>query len=283
MSQKRTAIIDAHHHLWKYSLREYGWIDESMNVLRRDFLLPDLERVSAEAGVDGAIAVQARQTLEETDWLLSVAQESALVRGVVGWAPIASEDFSEKIERLTSRKKLKGLRHVIQSEPDDDYINRPDFNRGIKALAGSSLVYEILIFERHLAAAIQFADRHPKQIFVLDHAAKPRIREKLMEPWKQNIFELARRPNMYCKLSGLVTEADWSIWSEEDLRRYFDVVLAAFTPSRIMFGSDWPVCLVATTYQRWFETFTRLISQLSVTEKGRIMGGTAMEVYHLQD
>ncbi len=252
-----------------------------MAVLRRDFLPADLERVLAGAEIDGAVAVQARQTLEETDWLLSLADGSALLRGVVGWAPIASEKFPEQLERLKSTKKLKGLRHVIQGEPDDDYINRPDFNRGIGMLAGSSLVYDILIFEKHLAATIQFVDRHPNQVFVLDHAAKPRIREKLIEPWKQNISELARRPNVYCKMSGLVTEADWSSWSEADLRPYVDVVLDAFTPSRLMFGSDWPVCLVATAYQRWFESCSRLIGQLSTTEKNRIVGTTAIEVYHL--
>lgn len=276
-------MIDAHHHLWSYSSSEYSWIDDRMAVLRRDFILSDLEKVMAETGVHGTIAVQARQTLEETDWLLSLAEGSALLRGVVGWAPIARENFPGELERLKSNKKLKGLRHVIQSEPDDDYINRPDFNRGIRMLAGSNLVYDILIFEKHLAATIQFVDRHPNQIFVLDHAAKPRIYEKLMEPWKQNICELARRPNVYCKLSGLVTEADWFAWSEADLQPYVDLVLDVFTPSRLMFGSDWPVCLVATTYRRWFESFNRLIGQLSATEKDRVLGATAIEVYHLQD
>jgi L-fuconolactonase len=150
-------------------------------------------------------------------------------------------------------------------------------------LAGSSLVYDILIFEKHLGATVQFVDRHPNQVFVLDHIAKPRIREAVLEPWKRNICELARRPNVYCKLSGLVTEAQWFQWSEADLRPYVDVVLDAFTPSRLMFGSDWPVCLLATTYRKWFESFSRLIDQLSATEKAQVMGDTAIKVYHLQD
>lgn len=254
-----------------------------MTVLRRDFLPADLERELAGVGVDGAVAVQARQTLEETDWLLSLAEDSPLLRGVVGWAPIARDDFSAELDRLKSRRKLKGLRHVVQDEPDDNFINRPDFNRGIKMLEGSSLVYDILIFERHLPAAIQFADRHPNQVFVLDHIAKPRIRERVMEPWKQNISELARRPNVYCKLSGLVTEADWSTWSEADLRPYVDVVLEAFTPARLMFGSDWPVCLLASSYRKWLEATRHLTGQLSATEKERVLGTTACEVYHLQD
>ncbi|HEV7219506.1 MAG: amidohydrolase family protein [Terriglobales bacterium] len=276
-------MIDSHHHLWSYSPREYAWIDDSMTMLRRDFLPADLVRVAAEAGVDGTVAVQARQTLEETDWLLSIAENSPLLRGVVGWAPIASADFPAQLDRLKSNKKLKGLRHVIQGEHDDNYINRPDFNRGIKMLAGSSLVYDILIFEKHLGATVQFVDRHPNQVFVLDHIAKPRIREAVLEPWKRNICELARRPNVYCKLSGLVTEAQWFQWSEADLRPYVDVVLDAFTPSRLMFGSDWPVCLLATTYRKWFESFSRLIDQLSATEKAQVMGDTAIKVYHLQD
>lgn len=281
MNPGRSEIIDAHHHLWRYSPLEYSWIDDGMTSLRRDFLLADLERDLAVAGVDGTVAVQARQTLEETDWLLSVAEGSRLLRGVVGWAPIASRDFPVILDRLKSDKKLKGLRHVIQGESDDNYINRPDFNRGIKALAETGLVYDILIFEKHLAATIEFVDRHPNQVFVLDHIAKPPIRDSVMEPWKQNIFELARRANVYCKLSGLVTEADWSTWSDADLRPYVDVVLDAFTPKRLMFGSDWPVCLLAATYERWFESLSRSINQLSPTEKGGIMGGNAIKIYHL--
>ena len=281
MNPGRSEIIDAHHHLWRYLPTEYSWIDDGMTSLRRDFLLADLERELAVAGVEGTVAVQAQQTLKETDWLLSLAENSRLLRGVVGWAPIASRDFPVILDRLKSGKKLRGLRHVIQGEPDDNYINRPDFNRGIKALAETGLVYDILIFEKHLAATIEFVDRHPNQVFVLDHIAKPPIRDSVLEPWKRNISELARRPNVYCKLSGLVTEAHWSTWSDADLRPYVDVVLDAFTPKRLMFGSDWPVCLLAATYERWFESLSRLINQLSPTEKGGIMGGNAIEIYHL--
>lgn len=276
-------MIDAHHHLWSYSPREDAWIDGSMTALRRDFLLADLEPELAGAGVTGTVVIQARQTLEETDWLLSLAENSPLLRGVVGWAPIASEDFPAELNRLKARNKLKGLRHVIQDEPDDNYINRPDFNRGIKSLAGSGLVYDILIFEKHLPAAVQFVDRHPNQVFVLDHIAKPNIRDKVLEPWKGNIADLARRSNVYCKLSGMVTEAQWPEWSEADLQPYVDVVLDAFTPARLMFGSDWPVCLLATTYRRGVESVEHLISQLSATEKDRVLGATAIEVYNLQD
>jgi L-fuconolactonase len=273
-----TAKIDAHHHFWRYTPREYGWIDDRMPSLRRDFLPADLQEELRGAGIEGAVTVQARQDLAETEWLLSMTDSSRL-GGVVGWAPIASAEFPQELERLRSRKKLKGLRHVIQDEPDPHFMNRPDFNRGIALLRNTGLVYDLLIYERQLAAAIEFVDRHPKQVFVLDHMAKPRIRERMVDPWRKNISELALRENVYCKLSGLVTEADWVGWEDDDLRFYTDVALACFGPKRIMAGSDWPVCLLATTYGRWFETIHRLLRSLSGNEKDRILGGTAIEVY----
>jgi L-fuconolactonase len=254
-----------------------------MRTLRRDFLPADLEKEIQAAGVAGVVTVQARQNLEETEWLQSLAAASPFFRGVVGWAPIASEQFPAELERLRAHEKLKGLRHIIQDEPDANYINRPDFNRGIAALKGSGLVYDILIFEKHLSAAITFVDRHPNQVFVLDHMAKPGIREGVIEPWRSHLCALARRENVYCKLSGLVTEADWATWTEGDLRVYVEIALAAFGPRRMMVGSDWPVCLVATTYGRWFETIGHLIGSLSAVEKDRILGGTAIEAYRLHD
>ena len=275
--------IDAHHHFWRYTPAEYGWIDDPMRALRRDFLPADLEKELRAADFAGAVTVQARQSLKETDWLLSLAEESPILRGVVGWAPIASGEFPAVLERLRPHKKLKGLRHVIQDEPDANYINRPDFNRGITALKGSGLVYDILIFDKQLPVVLEFVDRHPNQVFVLDHMAKPRIREGLIEPWRNNLAELARRENVYCKLSGLVTEADWSTWSASSLRVYVEVALAAFGPRRMMVGSDWPLCLLATTYSKWFETVGHLVTALSPVEKDRIFGGTAIEVYRLHD
>jgi L-fuconolactonase len=273
--------IDAHHHLWHYSPSEYRWIDDRMRVLQRDFLPSDLDKELDAAGIAGAVTVQARQSLEETDWLLLSARESSFLRGVVGWAPIASEQFPAELEKLRSHKKLKGLRHVIQNEPDPNYINRPDFNRGIGEMEGSGLAYDILIFDKHLSAAAAFVDRHPNQVFVLDHMAKPQVRKGVIEPWRSHLAELARRENVYCKLSGLVTEADWTRWSEGDLRVYVEIALAVFGPRRMMVGSDWPVCLLATTYGKWFETVDRLMGSLSATEKERILGGTAIEAYRL--
>lgn len=273
--------IDAHHHLWKYTAAEYGWLDESMAKLRRDFLPKDLVRETAAAGIDGTVVVQARQTLEETRWLLDLADGCEAIRGVVGWAPIAGENFPGVMEEFENRPKLKGLRHVIQGEKDEHYILREDFNAGIRAIQGSGLVYDILIHERHLPQTIEFVDAYPEQIFVLDHMAKPLIRESVMEPWASRIRELAKRENVWCKVSGLTTEADWSRWTEDSLRPYLDVVVEAFGAKRLMAGSDWPVCLVACEYGRWFDVLRRYFAGFSQDEQQRVFGGTAIEVYQL--
>ena len=277
MSEK----IDAHHHLWRYNSADYGWLDEGLRELRRDFLPKDLMAELAKAGIDGTVAVQARQTLDETRWLLDQAGTCDAIRGVVGWAPIAGEDFPGVMEVFEHRPKLKGLRHVIQDEPDENYILRADFNSGILAMQGSGLVYDILIYERHLPQTIEFVDAYPDQVFVLDHAAKPRIGAGILEPWTENLRELALRQNVWCKVSGLATEADWKNWNLDSLRPYFDVVVDAFGVNRLMAGSDWPVCLVATEYGQWFDLLNSYFASFSESERGAIFGGTAVEVYQL--
>jgi len=274
--------IDAHHHLWRYTPAEYDWIDETMQALRRDFLAEDLKAAMRSAGVDGAIAVQARQTLEETRWLLELAEANSEIRGVVGWAPIAGGDFPAVMEEFDGRSKLKGLRHVIQGEKDENFILREDFNAGIRALQGSGLVYEILIYERHLPQTIEFVDQHPQQLFVLDHVAKPLIAAGVLEPWATRMRELARRENVWCKISGMVTEADWNTWTPEKLKPYLDVAAEAFGPGRLMAGSDWPVCLVACTYERWWEVLREYFAGFSEEERAAVFGGNAVEVYGLQ-
>ena len=271
--------IDAHHHLWRYSAAEYGWIDESMSLLRRDFLTKDLTAAMASADVDGSVVVQARQTMEETRWLLDLAEDCDAIRGVVGWAPIAGEEFPGVMEEFEHRPKLKGLRHVIQGEKDENYILREDFNSGIRSMLGSGLVYDILIYERHLPQTIEFVDEHPEQVFVLDHVAKPLIREGVLEPWASRMRELGERENVWCKVSGMVTEADWGAWSPEGLRPYLDLVVEAFGVERVMAGSDWPVCLVASEYGRWFEVLREYFSGFSDSERDAVFGGTAVEVY----
>ena len=273
--------IDAHHHLWKYSVAEYPWISENMDTLRRDFLIQDLVGVLEESHIEGAITVQATQTLAETRWLLDLASRNDFIRGVVGWVALADPKVERDLESLSTHAKLKSVRHLLHDEPDDFYMLREDFNRGINLLNDFDLRYDLLIFERHLQQTIQFVDRHPNQIFILDHMAKPRIGEGMMSPWKENLTELARRENVFCKLSGLVTEASWQSWTEADLDPYLQVVLTAFGAKRVMFGSDWPVLLLGSSYKRWVDTVRRGISHLSEYEQERIVGKTAVEVYRL--
>jgi L-fuconolactonase len=273
--------IDAHHHLWRYTPEEYEWIDDEMAALRRDFLPQDLMREIAAAGIDGTVLVQSRQTMDETRWLLKMADECDAIRGVVGWAPIAGEDFPGVMEEFEFRPKLKGLRHIIQAEKDENYILREDFNSGIRTLLGSGLVYDILIYERHLPQTIDFVDEHPEQVFVLDHVAKPLIRQGALEPWATQMRELGKRENVWCKISGMVTEADWAAWTPESLRPYLDVTVEAFGVERLMAGSDWPVCLVASDYVRWFEVLRKYFVGFSETEKDAVFGGTAIAVYGL--
>ncbi len=274
--------IDAHHHLWKYSAAEYGWISPEMREIRRDFLPEDLEKLMHHFGIEGTVAVQARQSLAETTWLLDLAAKHEIIRGVVGWAPLTEgAEVKRSLEPLAGNPKLKGVRHVIQDEADPRYILRDDFNAGVRTLREFGLRYDILIFERHLPAAIEFVDLHPNQVFILDHVAKPRIRERVMSPWDRNIRELAKRQNVYCKLSGMVTEADPKRWKPADLKPYIDVALSAFGPKRLMYGSDWPVMLLAAEYVQWHDLVRHAFEKLSAAEQERILGGTAVEAYGL--
>jgi L-fuconolactonase len=273
--------IDSHHHFWRYNPTEYGWINDAMRVIGLDFLPPDLQREIENVGIDGVVSVQARQTLDETRWLIDLAEQYDFIRGVVGWVPLVQPEIRTYLDELKSRPHLKGVRHVVQDEPNDDYILREDFNAGVRALADYNLVYDILIYERHLPQAIEFVDRHPNQVFVLDHLAKPRAKEKKLEPWQTNISRLAERENVFCKLSGLVTEADWNDWTDAQLSVYLDTVLEAFGPRRLMFGSDWPVCLLASSYSKWYEVANGFCAKLSSAEQARIFGETAIEAYRL--
>ncbi len=275
-------MIDSHHHFWRYNPQDYGWIDESMSVLRRDFLPEDLLGAIAACGVDGVISVQARQSIEETRWLLEFAAQHKFIRGVVGWAPLAATDALAQLQSMAHHPKLRGVRHVVQDEPDDQFILRDDFNRGVSLLKDLGLRYDILVFERQLAAAARFVDKHPSQIFILDHIAKPKIKAGELEPWRKNLKDIARRPNVYCKISGMVNEADWRAWTPATLQPFFDVALEAFTPQRLMVGSDWPVCLVACGYKRWIDIVTEWAAPLSPSERKRFFDDTAIEAYQLE-
>jgi len=273
--------IDAHHHFWNYTPEEFDWIDGEMSKLRRDFGPDDLKICLAETGIDGVVSVQARQSLEESEFLLSLADRHSFIRGVVGWVSLISETVGEDIERLSANPKFRAVRHVLQGESDERFMLRGDFNRGIAFLKQYGLTYDILIFERHLPQTIEFVDHHPGQVFVLDHIAKPRIKEDVIAPWAKRIQELAKRENVFCKISGLVTEADYHSWKPAQLQVYFEVVLEAFGPKRLMFGSDWPVCLAASSYQLWHDTVQAFADRLSEDEKAAIFGETAQVAYRL--
>lgn len=274
-------VIDSHHHFWRYTAEDYGWIPPDWSVLRRDFFPADLAAEIASAGVDGVITVQARQSLEETEWLLGLAAQHAFIRGVVGWVPLVDPAVESHLDRFAASPKLRSVRHVLQGESDDAYMLRADFNRGISALTRRGLAYDILILERHLPHAITFVDRHPDQVFILDHIAKPRIAAGELEPWARNIRELARRPHVACKLSGMVTEADVTTWTPDQLQPYFDIVLDAFGPRRLLFGSDWPVCLAGVGYARWKATVTNALRALSATEQAAVFGDNARTFHRL--
>ena len=272
--------IDAHHHFWNYDPIEYDWIDDHMSAIRRSFLPEDLKAEIDSVGIEGVISVQARMTLEETNWLLSLAEENPFIKGVVGWLPLAEDNIEELLDRYSAESKLKAIRHVIQGEKPG-FMDHRDFNYGIRALTQRDIAYDILIFENQLQEAIRFVDRHPDQTFILDHIAKPKIKSNEIEPWAENIRKLANRENVSCKLSGMVTEADFNQWTESQMQPYLDTCLEAFGPQRLMFGTDWPVCLVAARYDEWARLIQNFIAPLSTDEQEAIMGGTATHAYKL--
>jgi L-fuconolactonase len=274
--------IDAHQHFWRYDAIEHGWIDEPMAALRRDFLPEDLAREMARAGVDACVAVQARQTLDETRWLLALADVHPFIAGVVGWVDLQASDVRADLERLAGSRKLVGIRHIAQSEPDDRFLLRPAFVRGLGLLADFDLAYDILVYRRHLPVAAELAGLLPRQRFVLDHLGKPDIRGGELKIWERDLRGVAAHPNVWAKLSGLVTEADWSRWTADDIRPYLDVAIDCFGPERLMIGSDWPVCTVAADYRRTMDVVMDYIAQRPAEERDAVLGGNAVKFWNLQ-
>ena len=274
--------IDAHQHFWRYNQQEYAWIDDSMRALRRDFLPEDLKPELLRAGFDATIAVQARQSLEETRWLLELASANTFIAGVIGWVDLRSPDVRSQLSELTSNAKLLGIRHIVQSEPDDQFLLNPEFLRGIHALREFNLTYDILIYPRHLRVAAEFVRRFPDQPFVLDHMAKPFIKKRELHPWKSDISALGKFTNVFCKLSGLVTEADWQAWKPEHLTPYLDVVLEAFGPDRLMIGSDWPVCTVAGSYSQVMGVVEQHLARFPDDVRKAVLGGNAEKFWSLR-
>jgi len=271
--------IDAHQHFWQFNQQDYGWMGPEMKILQVNHLPQDLRPEIDSVGIAGTIAVQSRQSLKETSWLLTLAQEFSFIKGVVGWVDLRSPKVGEQLERFSKHPKLCGIRHVVHDEPDDNFILGDDFQRGISLLMAYDLTYDLLIFPKHLKAAHELVTNFPEQKFILDHIAKPNIKDGILTPWDQDIRKLGSFPNVSCKLSGMVTEADWRKWEPEDFRSYLDVVFDAFGPERLAFGSDWPVCRVAGTYQEIFKLVNDYIDPLAPRERSLILGENAAEFY----
>ena len=277
--------IDSHQHFWRYSAAEYPWIGAGMERLARDYLPVNLEAAAAAVGISGTVAVQARQTLEETRWLLDLAEHHPLIRGVVGWVDLRSPEVAGELREFSSRPAFVGVRHVVQDEPDPRFLLGEEFVAGLRHLAPLGLTYDLLLYPQQLPAAVELVASLPEQPFVLDHLAKPRIAawtaRSDMASWRRDIEGLARHKNVCCKLSGLVTETAWGQWRPADFKPYLDIALVAFGPDRLMFGSDWPVCLLSGDYAEVAGIIRDLCGQLSPDEQAAIWGGTARRFYGL--
>jgi L-fuconolactonase len=270
--------LDSHQHFWIYDPKEYGWMKPGWSI-RRNYLPADLAPELRACGLDGCVAVQARQSLEESRWLLELADHSPMVKGVVGWVDLRAENVADQLAPLARHPKFVGVRHVAQDEADDEFLLRPDFKRGIARLREFDLKYDLLVFPRQLPAAIGLARAFPDQPFVLDHIAKPPVREGLLSPWREQIRELAALPNVVCKVSGMITEADWERWRPADFEPYLDTVFGAFGPDRLMYGSDWPVALLAGTYRQMYELARDYFSRLGVETEAKVFGCNAAKFY----
>ena len=270
--------LDSHQHFWNYSEEQYPWIQPSWPI-RRTFLPCDLEPLLKTVGIDGCIAVQARQSLEESRWLLELADQSPIVKGVVGWVDLRSEAVEEQLAQFANHPKFVGVRHVVQDEPDDDFMIRPEFLRGIGKLKQFGLRYDVLILPKQLPAAIKLVQQFPEQPFVLDHIAKPHIKDGVISPWREQMQELAKAPNLMCKVSGMITEAKVPGWRYDQFVPYLDVVAEAFGKERLMYGSDWPVCLLAGSYHQVHSLAQRYFASQSDPAKAAISGGNAARFY----
>ncbi len=271
--------VDAHQHFWQYTAAEYPWIGEGMERLACDYLPADLAPLLAAEGLAGSIAVQSRQTVDETRWLLDLATKHREILGVVGWVDLRSEDVGGQLQEFASNPRFVGVRHVVQDEPDVRFLLGETFVRGVRQLHGYGLTYDLLLFVPQLPAAVELVGMIPEQRFVLDHLAKPQVKLGSLAPWRADIQALARHSNVTCKLSGMVTEAAWQGWKREDFTPYLEIALDAFGPARLMYGSDWPVCLLAAEYSDVFGIVADFLGRLSEAEREQILGTTAVRFY----
>lgn len=273
-------IIDSHQHFWKYDPVRDSWINDEMKILKRDFFPTDFTPILNEHKIDGSVAVQADQSEEETLFLLTHANQNPFIKGVVGWVDLRTEKINEQLEYFSQFKIIKGFRHIIQAEASG-FMKQSSFQNGIRELEKHNFTYDILIYPHQLQEAVELVREFPNQKFVVDHLAKPVIKQNEFAGWSKGIAQLASFENVFCKLSGFTTEADWKNWKPQDFTRYFDFVLESFGANRLMYGSDWPVCLLASSYTQQLTLLEKFISKLSVIEKEQIMGGNAVKFYKL--
>nr|WP_315155463.1 amidohydrolase family protein [uncultured Flavobacterium sp.] len=273
--------IDSHQHFWKFDPVRDSWIDDSMQKIQRDFLPDDLLPLLTENKFQGCVAVEAHQSEAQTIFLADLASKNDFIKGVVGWVDLRNKNISERLNHFSNDKIIKGIRHVVQAEADD-FMLRNDFRNGIAALKQFDFTYDILIFHRQLPAAIDLVNRFPEQKFIIDHIAKPNIKSGEIESWKNNIQEIAKFDNVSCKVSGMVTEADWNNWKFQDLRPYLDVIFENFSTDKLMFGSDWPVCNVAAEYSKVVDTLENYIAQFSIQDQNKIWYENAKAFYKLE-
>ena len=272
--------IDAHQHFWKFDPVRDAWIDESMQIIQRDFLPKDLEPILNRNSIGGCVAVQADQSETETEFLLDCATKNSFIKGVVGWVDLRAKNVESRLKHYSENSLFKGVRHIVQAEADD-FMLRKDFQEGVSKLAQFNLTYDILIFPTQIEAAINLVNKFPNQKFVIDHIAKPYIKAGKIDDWKANMIELSKAQNVCCKVSGMVTEADLKHWKTSDFTPYLDVVFSAFGTDRILYGSDWPVCLLAAEYKEQLSVIKEYISKLSQEEKSKTMGKNAIQFYNL--
>jgi L-fuconolactonase len=272
--------IDAHHHIWDYDPVQHAWIDDTMAVIQRSFTPADMEPLLQEAGIDGTVLVQVNQNLRENMVFTEAAEANTFIKGVVGWVDLLAADLEDQLDELRDLPKLKGFRHIAQAEPAD-YLSRSEVVRGIRQLGKYGFTYDILVKPNQLEAAIELVRTCPAQPFVLDHIAKPYIKAGEIDAWRKLMYMLGAMDNCYCKISGIITEADWHSWTAEQIRPYLDVALEAFGSRRLMFGSDWPVCLVAGSYRQVVNLAADYVQNLSVQEQQDFWGGNAIRFYGL--
>lgn len=272
--------LDSHQHFWKFDPVRDAWIDDSMQIIQRDFLPEDLAPILKQNDIDGCVAVQADQSEKETEFLLNLSDKNSFIKAVVGWVDLRADNIEDRLTFFSTHNKLKGMRHIVQAEANDFMLDA-SFQYGISLLDNFNLTYDILVFPSQLPAAIALVKKFPKQKFVLDHIAKPLIKDQIIGNWKNDIEVLSSFENVYCKVSGMVTEADWKDWESDHFKVYLDVVFQSFGVDRIMYGSDWPVCLVAAQYQEQMSIVTSYISKLSETDQNKIMGLNAVNFYNI--